>query len=355
MKMGVKITISIIASLLAVILIFLGVYYLWPWNRNFFNNADKEFSIPGLDTKFCPQGMTTFDDDPNKYLISGYMTDGSPSRFYLIDGDTNSIIKYVTLNIDGLDFCGHVGGVTSHGDNIWTVCTVDGAGYGFRFTLSDLNKTTPGGEINITQNADVFNTYNGADFVFVYDNYLWVGEFYKAKKYETPKRHRLVTPSGETNTAVVMGFQLASSDSYSYGLATSSSYNWKPIPQKALSIRGLCQGIAVTSDGKFVLSTSWSLADSHIYLYENVFDEEPAKLEFGAFEGSQAIDLWYLDNDSLINSIKAPSMSEEIIVKNNRVYVLFESACKKYRAYNRKRLRNVYSLSLNYLENEKNS
>ena len=42
-------------------------------------------------------------------------------------------------------------------------------------------------------------------------------------------------------------------------------------------------------------------------------------------------------------------MSEEIAIKNNRVYILFESAGKKYKMFNRKQLKNVYSLSLDNL------
>lgn len=354
--MGLKITISVIASLLALILIFLGVYFLWPWNKSFFDNSTKEFPIPGLDTKFCPQGMTRI-DDANKYLISGYMTDGSPSRFYLIDGDTNSIIKYVTLNVDGKEFDGHVGGVTYYGSTIWTVSKVEKKGYCFRFLLSELNSAEPGGEIAIDRATDVFETYNNADFVFTTNismntstggqeitPYLWVGEFYRAKNYETASEHHLTTRSGETNTGVVYGFPI--NESYNYGIG-------KTFPQKAISVRGLCQGIAVTSDGKFVMSTSWGLSDSNIYLYDKVLRDAPHNPDYKV--GLTSVPLWYLDNQALISTTNAPAMSEELFVKNNRAYILFESACKKYRIFNRKRLENVYSVPLTYLENQKNS
>lgn len=353
MKMGVKIAISIVASLLVLILVFLGVYYFWPWNREFFDNASKEFSIPGLDSKFCPQGMTRLSEyDNNKYLISGYMTDGSPSRFYLVDGDTNSIVKWFTLSTDDLEFTGHVGGVANYGSTIWTVAVNnDGVGKGYRFKISQLDAVENGGEIKLFNSSDVFSTYNGADFVFIYDGYLWVGEFYKKGKYETKDRNRLTTRSGETNPAVVMGFPI--SEGNHYGLQYDSDKNWVPFPKKAISIRGLCQGIDVTSDGKFVLSTSWGLSDSNIYLYNNVLSEPAHKKDFVI--GQTKIDLWYLDNESLIGSVNAPAMSEEIFIKNDRVYILFESACRKYRLFNRKRLTNVYSLPLNYLESQKNS
>lgn len=353
--MGAKITIIVISSLLVLITLFLSVYYLWPWNKDFFNNASEEFSIPGLDTKFCPQGMTRldgYDGDNNHYLISGYMTDGSPSRFYVVNSDKNTIEKWFTLSTDGLEFTGHVGGVTCSGSTIWTVAMgSDGYGKGYRFTTTQIQKVDNAGEIELTNSADVFNTYNGADFVFTYDGYLWVGEFYKKGKYETKERNRLVTRSGEINPAVVMGFQI--DEGNHYGLTYNSSKDWNPFPSKAISIRGLCQGIDVTGDGKFVLSTSWGLSDSNIYLYDNVLSEPAHNEKF--IIGQTKVPLWYLDGESLISKTNAPAMSEEIFVKNERVYILFESACKKYKLFNRKRLTNVYSLPLSYLENQKNS
>ncbi|MGN0961570.1 MAG: hypothetical protein ACI4PF_05175 [Christensenellales bacterium] len=338
MKKGLKITISIVSLLLMLLIIFFCVYYFWPWNKDFFDNATEEFSIPGLDEGFCPQGMTKI-EGYDKYLISGYMTDGSPSRFYVINAEDNSIEKYVTLNIDGKQFDGHAGGVVSFGSTIWTVSYVGDRGYGFRFMLNELLVAENGEEIIVDRATDCFETYNNADFVFAYDDYLWVGEFYKEGKYETDEQHHLITRSGEINTAIVYGFKI--DESYKFGLYSS-------FPKKALSIRGLCQGMAVTSDGKFVMSTSYSIPDSNIYYYKDVLNENAHNKEFKV--GLTQVDLWYLDNYSLISTTNAPAMSEEVVVENNRVYILFESACKKYKMFNRKRLTNVYSLPVTYLE-----
>ena len=61
---------------------------------------------------------------------------------------------------------------------------------------------------------------------------------------------------------------------------------------------------------------------------------------------NHTIKLWYLDGESLKKDVTIPSMSEEITIKNGRVYILFESGAKKYKIYNRKQLKNVYSLAL---------
>ena len=95
------------------------------------------------------------------------------------------------------------------------------------------------------------------------------------------------------------------------------------------------------------MSGSYGRADSALYVYKDVFSEAPHNPNFAL--GNHTIKLWYLDDESLTNTINVPSMSEEIAIKNNRVYILFESAGKKYKIFNRKQLKNVYSLSLDNL------
>ncbi len=336
MSKPLKIFLGIFLSLILLIAAAGGVYFFWPWHNEFFDNANAEFDIPGLDEDFCPQGMTQL-KGYNKYIISGYMTDGSPSRYYVIDAETNELEKYFTLNIDGKKYDGHAGGVASYGSTLWTTSMIeeDGEGYAFRFMATDVVNVTNGGEVVV---RDYFKTLNNADFVFVQDSYLWVGEFYKPEKYETDPNHHLETRSGETNRALAYAYKI--SEGYRYGVISTS-------PEKALSIGDLCQGIDVTDDGKFVMSTSYSIFDSNIYYYKDVLNEE----KHGTIRvGLKEVDLWYLDNEALIGSAQIPAMSEELFIKNNRVYLLFESACKKYKFFNRVRIESVYSFELSYLE-----
>lgn len=320
---GWKITISIISSILGLILIFLGVYYLFPWNKSFFDSASVEFAIPGLDTKFTPQGLTTI-DGTDKFLVCGYMTDDSASRLYLIND--GKIEKYFTLTLNDEDYKGHAGGVCSKGGTIWIV----GDKICYRFWLSDVNNCENAGKVEI---IDCFETSNGADFVFENDGYLYIGEFYRAGNYETIKSHWIKTRSGETNPALVLGYKI--DESKSVGLYSTT-------PSRALSIRGLVQGIAVADD-KILMSCSYGIADSKLYVYSNVFKEDTA-VDYAL--GNHTIKLWYLDGESLKNDVTIPSMSEEITIKNGRVYILFESGAKKYKIFNRKQLKNVYSLAL---------
>ena len=337
MKKPLKITIIVLSSLLACILAFLSIYYLWPWNKKFFNTADEEFSIPGLDTAFVPQGMSLVDGSED-YLICGYMSDGSPSRIYLIDGETKEATKYITLKVDNADYIGHAGGIASSGSSIWIV----GDGYLYRFTLREFNNKQNGESLYVDAYTD---TLNGADFIFANAGVLWVGEFYREGNYETRDAHHIKTRSGETNPAVVYGFTI--DEQKKLGLYTTST-NSTPIPSMALSITGLVQGITIATgeNSRIIASSSYGLSDSKLYCYKNVLEEDAhSSIRYGLY----TVPLWFLDNDALISTTTIPSMSEEIVTKNNRVYILFESACKKYKIFNRVSLDSVYSLPISAL------
>lgn len=336
--------ISLIVVGIVVILLMsaVAVYFLWPWNRSFFDNAKKEFDIPGLDENFVPQGLS-FVDGTDDFLLCGYMSNGKPSRVYYISGENHENVKYVTLKMSdsGDDYVGHAGGITSDGNSIW----VSGDGYIYRLVFNDINNADNGDRIYMKAYMLIGN---GADFVYANNGTLWVGEFYKKDKYETATSHHLETRSGETNRAVAYGFTINHGENI--GLQYKSGTSKRIIePARALSLPDLTQGMSFTSDGKILLSTSWSIADSTLKYYKNVFsDEAHSTVKYGGY----TIPLWYLDNEALISDNKIPSMSEEIAIKNDIAYILFESGCKKYNLVNRKSLKNVYSMPVSYLKND---
>jgi len=340
MSKGWKITLIIIASIFVLIIGFLSVYFCWPWHKDFFNNASNEFLIPGLDSDFCPQGFTQI-QDTNNYIISGYMDNGEPSRFYIINGETKEVERYFTLTINDKDYCEHAGGVLSMGQTLWTVSSNAEGGFIYRFSLPSIKTVENGAKVEI---IDYFKVDNNADFIFGHDGIVWVGEFYRENSYNTVDRHHIKTRSGEINNAVVYGYQV--DESKAYGLSKNS--NGKIMPVKALSIRAQGQGMAVTNSGEFVLSTSYSLPDSQIYYYKNVLEEEAHST---ISIGFTKVPLWFLDDEALIAKKSIPCMSEEIVINNDRVYILFESKAKKYRMFTRNRIDSVYSVALNYLKN----
>ena len=264
------------------------------------------------------------------------MADGSPSRFYLIDSEKNEILKYFTLQVGGRDYTEHAGGVASFGSTLWTVSSNEHGGFAYRFMWDAVEKVADGGIVSI---VDYVNTNNNADWVFVQDNKLVVGEFYLKGKYDTDASHHFKSSSGKTYGALALAYTI--SETQKYGLSSN-------LPVYALSIDDKCQGVAVTDDGEFVTSSSYSVFNnSKINKYKNVLSGETLT-KFKLTAGCE-VPVYFLDESTLIVSKDVPIMSEEIVVNDGKLYILFESSAKKYKKFCRVKLDDVYSVTLDYL------
>jgi len=312
-----KIISGIFASLLALIGIFLLFWYFGDNYTEFYSIARAEFEIAGLKDGFTPQGLC-YEQNSDIFLMSGYMKNGTASRIYVVDAETGKTEKYFTLKNGNGDYVGHAGGIETDGTNVWVV----GDGFLYRFAFGDIANTETKGEISI---IDSFETGNGADYISKFENVVIVGEFHKDGKYDTDESHHI----GE-NKALALCF----------GIDPTGRCGLTENPLMALSTGSLVQGMTFKGE-KIILSTSYSLPKSKIYIYEK---PTAASGNFD-FNGTQ-IDLYVLNDSILIDTIEAPCMSEEIAVSEGRVYVLFESACKKYGLVTREPLKNVYSFEI---------
>lgn len=338
-----KIVTIVTASILILVIFGFAFYFLFPWNKEFFNNASEEFEIPGLDENFCPQGMTKI-SSKNEYIISGYMLDNSPSRYYIINMETKEVIKYFTLKINGLDFKEKASDIVSCGNTLWTVSNnLSGGGYLYRFTLNEVNKCNDKERVNI---IDYIKVDNNADFAFEKDGMLWIGENYIDENTKNASNHHVETRSGEVNTAMVYGYLI--DESMAYGLSTVTAKDGRdPLPSKALSIRSNAKGMDFTSAGDLVISTSKGLSNSEFYYYENVLKEENHS---SVKIGFKSIPMWFLDKESLVKETKAPCMAEELMIENSRAYILFSSGCNNVSAFAKNKLKHVYSVDEHYLK-----
>ena len=319
-----RIVTIIAASLFSFLSILMLFWYFGGSYNAFFDRTAKEFSIQGLSEGFTPQGIT-YDSGSRYFLTCGYMKDGSASRIYVTKDNRN--VKYFTLKLNDEDYSGHAGGITTNGKNVW----ISGESKVFRFNFDDIISVKNKGVISI---VDFFETKNGADFITTDGEFLWVGEFHREGNYTTDTTHHFFTSNGKTNKA--LSFKYAINENSPGGINSLT-------PVSALSTKSLVQGMAIIND-KLVLSTSYSLADSHLYVYNNI-TINPTEKRF-KYDDDTNIPLYILEDDDMIEDIVAPCMSEEIVYAKNKVYVLFESACKKYGAFTRNPLRNVYSFEI---------
>ncbi|MDE7440407.1 MAG: hypothetical protein K2N23_07870 [Clostridia bacterium] len=221
---------------------------------------------------------------------------------------------------------------------------------------------------------------------------LYVGEFYRKGNYETDKSHRLETPNGYKNTSFMYEYKTNTSTSNKYGLdlIDSSSTPDKtlsdnvPKIQKIYSLPEKIQGIAFsgrtgygTTTGLLILSQSYGLANSHLLCFDwskvnakstkyTDLSENGHSFEYDGVYRTVSSDkkspysdkdllVYYVDEadgEMFVNDYSVPSMSEGMCTvtlqgsstaTQERVYVLFESGCKKYNLFTRESIKNIYS------------
>lgn len=321
-KIGFIITMVMILLLaLVVVLYYFGATY------PYYDSIKKdELAIPGLDTTFVPQGFA-YDQQTSNYFISGYMSDGSASRIYFLTQDNASQAKYITINSNNTLHTGHMGGIAVYQDYVWFASD----GYVYRVLKNDIIAATSAQSINI---IDFFESGNGADSLTINNGKLFVGEFYRSGNYETKETHHIDITENETNRALA----------YCYTIDINQTYGVvSTIPDFGLSLPNQTQGFDFTSSGDIVVSTSYSIPDSKILIFKNVFSDIYKK-QINLFV--KDLPVYILSSKNLKKEIIAPAMSEELVIKDNRAYILYESACSKYRLVNRTRTRNVHSISL---------
>ncbi len=293
-------------ALSLVFVVFVGEKLFYGY---FFQNAKAEFAIPGLWTNFVPQGYDKLDD--GSYLISGYdKSDDAPSSLYIVnDGKSERVNLY---NADGSAYVSHAGGVTHFKDFVYVAYnTGEDITYCDMFLLSDVLD----GDGKATK-ADTVPLPNRISYCSVYGNRLYAGAFYRdGSQYLTPENHQLTTPAGDKNTALMMVYALDETT----GKPTSDK------PELVYSTTSNVQGMCLTDNGEIVLSTSWSIYPSELFVY----DLETASKGEWDYNGEK-IPLVYLDAACLSQSIVCPPMSEELVYQDGRVYILTESACMKY-------------------------
>ena len=305
--------------LLTIILYYFGAFY-----PSFTKVSQKEFKIPGLSEDFVPQGLD-YIEEKKMFLVSGYNSKEQPSKIYLISEESGEVMSSKTIkNTDGSDYTEHAGGITHYGDNLWVV----GDGYLNHFKLSSLFDSST--EFITIQSR--IQTGNGCDFVSVYNNSLIVGEFYKKDKFDTSVAHKVELGDEKANYAL----------GYIYSIDGEKQGGVDDL-EAVLSLPEKVQGLTLSASGKIVLSTSFSIPDSKLLVYKNVFNEKAS----GMFNiQGKDIPLYILDETKLEKKLTMPTMSEELVLVGDKVFVLFESACNKYKFINRTRIKNVYSLEI---------
>lgn len=310
-----KVAIVIISILLAIAVLFfaLRIGELIAF-APFFSRAKAEFNMPGISSGFIGQGLDYLKEQ-KAFLTCGYSANkGKPSSVYYIDEKGNST-KCELKKADGSAYTGHTGGIAHYGNYVY-ITGADGCDV---FSLSDFTEKKSEarkiGEIKSPAGHD-------PAFVTIHGNKLYEGSFYRSGNYETPDNERITTPSGDENKALL----------YVYDLGGSENFGVSEKPVAAYSTCGLVQGMTIRTDGnkdvQMILSCSWGVSPSHLYFYD--LTAIPPVTRHSVTVDGQSIPLYFLDSSCLSSTVTAPPMSEEIVYKDGRIYIMTESASNKY-------------------------
>ncbi len=315
----------IIGLVLILILVILIIYACKPLiYSTYIDSYREEVSIPSLEDKYTPQGMC-YDDEEGVYYFSGYMTDDTPSRLHVVDKESNSY--YVNMAYpDGSDFYGHVGGISEFNDFLY-IANEESV---YIASKPEVLAAENGDSVPFLAEIEIGNN---ASFSFTDGKNLYLGAFYREGNYETDEDNYVDTTDGDTNKALCSVFTLDADSEY--GVKDFDDFYLLSLPK-------MIQGLAVSESGKIILSESYAIASSHLYIHNDLASFPSSNIISHTLDGKERT-CYILDSNTLEEDISMPPMSEDLDYYDGRVYINWESDGAKYRMVNIFRESNVTS------------
>ena len=309
-RMILKWVLRVLAGLLALIILAVGGFILRDriLYRDFYKMAEKGMKIPGLWDGYVSQGFDYY-EEKGVYLTCGYQKSGEASRIYILNGEEQ--IRVDMKNADGSDYTGHTGGIDTYGPYVY-ITAADGCDL---FLVDDVFDGD-----GVATCVGAVKSCNDPAYCTVVGDLLYVGSFYDKGKYETPQEHRMVTPIGDQNMAIMAVYRL-------------DPATGKPIsetPEMVFSTTGKIQGMTFAGEQFMVLSSSYGLATSTLYFYDLSVVFGTADVGATMVINNVEVPLYYLDSSTLIDTVEAPPMAEELVWHGDKIWIMNESACTKY-------------------------
>ena len=313
--LGVFLTIIFILLMVAALIVVAVSAIDWFSYSSFYTHANKVFLIPGINEGYIPQGFE-YDAETDKYLLSGYMSDERASRIYVVE-DSGESTCVELKNEDGSDYMGESGGIAHYGEYIY-ISSSKGLDV---FSYTDIKN----GAEEVCRLGTLL-TYNEPEYCTIYNGYLFVGSFYELGEEDVLEHEYNVTPSGEVNPAIITVFQLDD----------EAEFYVDPTPKAVITTTAMVQGMCFTDKNEIILSTSFGLSPSKLYIYDtSELSEDPSFTTFSgtcngqefSFEG---VKKYHLESKNIKETIKAPPMAEEIFYKDGKIFMMNESAGNKY-------------------------
>ena len=294
MKSILKILLIIILIIILIFIInYLRINITYMINKNDFKNS---FTIYGNNNNYVPQGLT-YSDKYNIALQTSYNSKHKVSMLYVIDFKTNKLIKELKLKeIDNSNNTNHVGGIATDNNKVWITNDFEINEYNLDTILNTDNDYIQSIKNNKLPNRGDFCTYK--------DGYLWIGDFFLNPFYKV-----------KDNNPLLMKYN------------TKEEINYNK-PELIISLPKMVQGMVITDDNKFIFTESFTyLINSNLSIYDNVLKKEKSTYKLK----NNNIPYYKFEKKDLIKNIKLPPMAEGLFIKNNNLYILFESSSDTYK------------------------
>lgn len=285
--LGIAVGSVVALFVLAICVLSIAKYFIYP---DYFPAREKTVSIPGLNSGYVPQGLSWW-EEKNAMISTGYMSNGSPSRIYVIDAATDKAECYLMYS-NGEPFTGHTGGVQYLDGEVFVA-----SGSLYRFPASRLDGS---GKVEIGAGI---TTNNQNSFVWGKGNDLYTGEFHR------------------DGTQYICDHEMAWNGKTNYAIITKYNKNDLTKPLAVYSVPQNVQGFTITDEGYFVLSTSWGLNPSQYMVYG---PEAIVKTDMTC----SGAPVWFLSEPTA--NLKGTPMAEDLDMCNGKVITSYECASNKY-------------------------
>ena len=299
--------------------------------NEYFDASEAKCTLPDISRGFIPQGIT-YDESTDHIFITGYMGNGKVSPIYGINNATgeNDCAILMRTN-EGDNFRGHAGGMSIYENRLYVAGSTDACMYGFDIqevlsegskansddaSVSDVETTSNSKKEKVYVNAKnrielkSANDHIRVSFTSADSELLYAGEFHKDPIFQTDKSHNIKTVDG-MQKGLLFGFRL--------------DEEGNAVPVKVYSIPDNIQG-ACFYEHYIFLSRSHGIFPSEILTYD--LDQIACEGDYTFLETE--IPLYVLNESKAVKVKKIPPMSEEMVIADGKMYILYESASNRY-------------------------
>lgn len=284
--------------------------------KDFYSLAEPAFIIPGLNEGMVPNGIA-YCKNTDRFFLS-YKTTATEraASIATVDAKTGELIgEYRILNEDGSPSYAQIGGIAVSEKDVYFH---PGGAKVKRIPLAAFDAAGKKGTVQVVQTLNLgIGGANTGSYVDCSGGYLWFGNFYHADK----KAYAI--KALDKFPAVIRGYKLDSSstDGIAEECRATNSDKYEYIPNVIYTFDDThIQG--VTTTGNYMLTTtSYSTTEPGVvHVYDMTKNDSVEDIL--TFDENRQIPVIHLTPEK---NFVTPPYLEEIAIKNEQLYMCFES------------------------------